>query len=402
MNKFFGKAKWGSPKVGKTTIFTLEDDEVVHCLDVTPKMHAKALDEGFPMFRMEGAEARAAAATSRPWKGRQKVYQAARSIIRPGDEVLDYGSGKYLEARPIVEEAGGRYFAHDPYQGIHGDMNRKYDVVMGSNVLNVQSKARNAEGEYYEALDEMTDLVGRDGVLVVNMPLSGPRADWMTPSRLKADLQERFGSVKQQGEVFIATNRGGAARFRGEDGDAFAAAIDDFVAGKLGDAPIVVGKTPEVLQRLGAKDLPVVIDKSTLRKVLLDKHGIPVDAIKQLPEQLIDPVMVFDSATVENSLVIMTELQHEGKTIIAAIHLSRQSGRHVVNDIASIYGKDDDSWFKRQIDNGLLRYVNKEKSRRWFMTRGLQLPKVRGTSRDSKYTILFDTDIVKPTEDEVM
>jgi len=134
----------------------------------------------------------------------------------------------------------------------------------------------------------------------------------------------------------------------------------------------------------------------------LDKHGIPVDAIKQLPEQLIDPVMVFDSATVENSLVIMTELQHEGKTIIAAIHLSRQSGRHVVNDIASIYGKDDDSWFKRQIDNGLLRYVNKEKSRRWFMTRGLQLPKVRGTSRDSKYTILFDTDIVKPTEDEVM
>jgi len=247
VNKFFGKAKWGNARVGKTTLeyHHLAEDgrpagrpvhETVHSLDITPEMKAKALGEGFPMFKMEGAEARAAAATSRPWKGRQKVYQAARSIIRPGDEVLDYGSGKYLEARPIVEEAGGRYFAHDPYQGIHGDMNRKYDVVMGSNVLNVQSKARNAEGEYYEALDEMTDLVGRDGVLVVNMPLSGPRADWMTPSRLKADLQERFGSVKQQGEVFIATNRGGAARFRGEDGDAFAAAIDDFVAGKLGDA----------------------------------------------------------------------------------------------------------------------------------------------------------------------
>jgi len=91
----------------------------------------------------------------------------------------------------------------------------------------------------------------------------------------------------------------------------------------------------------------------------------------------------------------MTELKKNGKTVIAAVRLSKEMGKNVVNDISSVYGKESDGIFLRSINDGLLRYMNKKKSRAWSLASGLQLPRVSGSKRGFDNKILFDYDFVK-------
>ncbi|HAJ28113.1 MAG TPA: hypothetical protein DCG53_12865, partial [Syntrophus sp. (in: bacteria)] len=178
--------------------------------------------------------------------------------------------------------------------------------------------------------------------------------------------------------------------------ESFGKQLDDFQTGKLKSGEsLTVGSTPRVLTALGAEQLPITIDQNTLRKVLEDKHGLSPDLVKQITEQLHDPIMVFDSATQPDSKVVMTELTHDGKTVVVAVHLSKEKKHHIVNDIASIYTKDNDKIFGKWIDDGLLRYMNKKKSREWFQTRGLQLPKVETAIRGYRSKIIYDYDLVK-------
>lgn len=181
----------------------------------------------------------------------------------------------------------------------------------------------------------------------------------------------------------------------------FASQLEKYVDGSMtASTPLSVGATPEVLRLLGADNLPVVINQKTVDKILHEKHGLSVDMLKHLPEQLAKPIMVFDSATEPGGLVVMTELQHEGKTVVAAIHLNAGQQHHEVNRISSVYGKDSDGIFGKWIARGLLRYQDKEKSRRWFQSRGLQLPKEEANNGLARKNILTEDDLVKYSKGE--
>ena len=77
---------------------------------------------------------------------------------------------------------------------------------------------------------------------------------------------------------------------------------------------MTVCHTPDVLQKLGAPDLPMTMTADNLGKVLSDKvdHGLPKELVKQLPGALAEPIMVFESASQADSFVVLTELKHEG------------------------------------------------------------------------------------------
>jgi hypothetical protein len=154
----------------------------------------------------------------------------------------------------------------------------------------------------------------------------------------------------------------------------FGKSIDESLKGKL-NQPTKVADTPEILIRLGAKQLPIMISPRVIEKSLISKHDLTPELLKDLPVELHDPIMVFDSATVPNSFVIMTELRSPTGNIVAAIHLNEHEQNHIVNRIGSVYGKDRDGAFIDWIKKGLLRYINKNKSQIWLRSRGLQLPK---------------------------
>jgi len=146
----------------------------------------------------------AMAKTARDWGGKQKVYAAAADVIKSGDSVMDFGSGPYGGAKEITENRGGIYTAHDPGHGITGDLTKKYNVVLASNVLNVQSKTDTPLTSYNFILNLLQKITSTDGSLIVNMPTSGPKAEWMSPARLEADLKSRFTSVVRKGELVYA------------------------------------------------------------------------------------------------------------------------------------------------------------------------------------------------------
>ena len=164
---------------------------------------------------------------------------------------------------------------------------------------------------------------------------------------------------------------------------------------------MAVCRTPDVLQKLGAPDLPMTMTADNLGKVLSDKvdHGLPKELVKQLPQALAEPIMVFESASQVDSFVVLTELKHEGRSVMAAVHLDTEKQRVRVNDIASAYKRSNEAWYARQIEEGRLLYQDKKKSLAWARTNRLQLPRVRKLpSRLSEKRVLTEEDIVKPID----
>lgn len=177
--------------------------------------------------------------------------------------------------------------------------------------------------------------------------------------------------------------------------------VEAFVVSKKTRPLLNVCRTPDALRKLGAPDLPMTMTASNLEKILSDKqdHQLPPSLVKQLPKALAEPVMVFESATSADSFVVLTELKHEGRSVMAAIHLDTERQRIRVNDIASAYKRGNEAWYIRQIEDGRLLYQDKKKSLAWARTNRLQLPQVRKLpARLSENRILTDTDIVKPVE----
>lgn len=162
-----------------------------------------------------------------------------------------------------------------------------------------------------------------------------------------------------------------------EDENNFAANIDKFISGKLVDKTIRVMQTPLALEVAGAKILPVDMSVENLDKVLNGKHksDMSADIVKQIPRALTDPLMIFDTYDGKNGAkrkIVALDLKSEnGATIVVPFELEvdNKSNKYVMNEIISAYGKTDNKtgepryeWFAKQIENGKLRYINKEKT----------------------------------------
>lgn len=145
-----------------------------------------------------------------------------------------------------------------------------------------------------------------------------------------------------------------------------------------------LGVTPKSLQKHGAQPLPIIMTQDVITKITNGYHSIAIDEIARLPSQLARPVMIFQGS-VPNSLVVLTEMVDKyGDEIIGAIHLNKYQKRMAVNRIASLYGKQNiENYIQRNIEQGNLLDVDKEKAPEWFTNRGLQLPKLVQTTIDA-------------------
>lgn len=153
--------------------------------------------------------------------------------------------------------------------------------------------------------------------------------------------------------------------------------IDKFMSGQLVDKTIRVMQIPLALEVAGAKILPVDISVENLDKVLNGKHkgDMSADIVKQIPRALTDPLMIFDPYDGKNGakrkIVALDLKSKNGATIVVPFELEvdNKSNKYVMNEIISAYGKTDNKtgepryeWFAKQIENGKLRYINKEKT----------------------------------------
>lgn len=156
--------------------------------------------------------------------------------------------------------------------------------------------------------------------------------------------------------------------------------LQDWLQGKMpAKGYFELGTTPAILQKFGAKELPIIMEQAVVWKFTSDykDHAIALDEVAKLPSQIAEPVLLF-KGSVPNSFVILTELEDkQGREVIAALHLDKVQDRIRVNRVASIYGKDNVAkYVTTQIENGNLLHADKKRSEIWFTSRGLQLPKL--------------------------
>lgn len=151
--------------------------------------------------------------------------------------------------------------------------------------------------------------------------------------------------------------------------------------------------TPSLLQKAGLPSLPILMTANHLKKITSTSgHGLDIETVKKLPQYITEPVMIADSLTRDDSIVIITEaIDAENRPVIAAVLLQgngRIDGKHIeANIMTSAYGKDNfQSFLNRIADNDSVIYWNEKKSQEMSVSLGLQLPNAL-TSLDSNVII---------------
>ncbi len=133
--------------------------------------------------------------------------------------------------------------------------------------------------------------------------------------------------------------------------------------------------TPELMVRAGCRSLPMHITQKHMRDCMKEKsegqphfHGLTLEEIKRLPEELEDPAVLSQSPTREDSIIaILGYREQDGLPVLVSVvpdgHATYNLRRVESNFITSVYGKNNiQEYVSRLIERNQLIYMNKEKS----------------------------------------
>ena len=136
--------------------------------------------------------------------------------------------------------------------------------------------------------------------------------------------------------------------------------------------------------------------------MLTNHPEITPEILKQLPEALRDPMMIFRSKTQPDRIVVALSLKDsQGVEILVPFALDKPKVWEQANIITAIYGKDDRhgrprySWYKDNIKDGFLLYANREKAAQFLLSAGVQFPMEEQTNSFLTYNIKDEKDLVK-------
>ncbi|WP_277292924.1 hypothetical protein [Veillonella montpellierensis] len=171
--------------------------------------------------------------------------------------------------------------------------------------------------------------------------------------------------------------------------------------------------TPLALQLAGAKPYEVVMGVGKIRKIMKEHPEITKAGLKNLIQQLSDPIAVFESKTQKGSIIAMVQLKYpvNNANVIIPIKLDADSSRgtYKVNVITSTYAKynmkslsPSISWYKNKLEGKEEKalYLNAKKITDWYSVNRLQLPSTEYHISDFfTYTIPNEEDLRKLKEE---
>lgn len=203
----------------------------------------------------------------------------------------------------------------------------------------------------------------------------------------------------------------------------FGEQINKYLAGEMDRySDIKVCDTPAILLAVGMDELPMLYTRKHLENALAKEshtkyqntHGLSIEDLIKIPGELANPVMILDSMSRIDSVVVVTSnLDSEGRPIITAI---KPNGKGIYemhkidsNFITSVYGRNNFTDFlQRNIESDNVLYINKNKTEKLFRVLQLQLP--QGVNNLSFNTIIHQSrnisrnsaeNSVKITEDKI-
>lgn len=129
----------------------------------------------------------------------------------------------------------------------------------------------------------------------------------------------------------------------------FAEQVEDFDNGNFPDRDsLVIGETPKVYRDIGFNALPMTINQTHIDYALNGTknadHWIGKGMLQQLPDALKTPLAIIISNTdPSGSVVALLELTHNGKQIIAPVHIDGFAFQHGIqidsNAVTSVHAR---------------------------------------------------------------
>ena len=151
--------------------------------------------------------------------------------------------------------------------------------------------------------------------------------------------------------------------------------LDAFAYGEMasGDMFVVAPSSSEA-GLSECPDLPITMRQSIVKKITA-AHELLLADLKKLSEWLKDHPLAMESLTEPNSIVVIADtVDHEGRDILIALHLEKDYQQVRVNDIGSIYGKNNLAYLvENTINAGKEIYVN-SRTGDWILRTGVPFP----------------------------
>ena len=168
------------------------------------------------------------------------------------------------------------------------------------------------------------------------------------------------------------------------------------------NAFVKIMDTPLVLQMIGGLDYDVVIKQSKIADIQVKHPEITLNEMEQLPFALADPVAIFKSSTVKDSIVVMAEMKADnGLNVVIPMQLNKTKRNNTIvySLVNSVYTKDtvENKWYQDYLENpefGTPLYINEQKVTNWYLAEGLSLPQ-------AKYHISDFFDVSIPNENDL-
>lgn len=139
--------------------------------------------------------------------------------------------------------------------------------------------------------------------------------------------------------------------------------------GEMGNNEMFHLGTPQGAMLSFIPKLPIVMRQKAVRKGIEKKHNVDINTLLDMPSKISSPIFVFQRSG--NTIGVLTEMKdRDGKNVCVAIEMSKsiQDGGKVleVNDVRSFHGREIQNIISPIINNGTLRWVDKEKALDWF------------------------------------
>ena len=186
-------------------------------------------------------------------------------------------------------------------------------------------------------------------------------------SRMKEVGEEELLAYAKQCEEYLSF---------GESVDKFIDVLESKEQISMREA-VSVCKTPDLLQKVGCKPLPMHMSQQHLLDCMHPKqkenahyHGLTREEIKKIPEALERPVILAESMTRKDTLIALLDYREQnGNPLLVAIRPDGKALYQVEqvdsNFIMSVYGKDHfQSFLQKMIKEDKLIYVDQEKGKR--------------------------------------
>lgn len=188
--------------------------------------------------------------------------------------------------------------------------------------------------------------------------------------------------------------------------------IEDVIDGKFPENDhVYVMETPEVLQSIGLKKLPMLMTQKhaytttmaegKYRSTDVNYHALGLETMQKLPDAIADPLMVIKSHNYDGRITVITELtDSEGHGIIVPVIMNGkgvwQEARVDANIVATVFGrKKMASDAKNAFLNGEVLYADKKRSDNIARVLGVQFPDKTSNDRSSADIIADLTRAVK-------